>query len=95
MPRQNRVSSGSRPHMGNLGRVKAVTSNRERRLRPSQSGPLFCLGVEAILPHKFFTWTPQSMDFWFWETMSFTSSDSEMAFDSEDPEIHYIADDVK
>ena len=64
-PRQNRVSDGSRPRKGNLGRVKAVTSNRERTLRLSQSGLLFCTSVEAILPHKFFARTPQSTDFCF------------------------------
>ena len=54
MPRQNRLSNGSRPRMGNLGRVKAVTSNRERTLWLSQSGLLFCMSVGAILPHKLF-----------------------------------------
>ena len=62
MPRENRVSNGSRPRMGNLGRVEAVTSNRERL---SQSGLLFSTSVEAILPHKFFAGTPQSTDFCF------------------------------
>ena len=52
MPLQNRVSNGSRPRMGNLGRVKAVTSNRERTLWLSQLGLLFYTGVEAILPHR-------------------------------------------
>ena len=42
MPRQNRVSNGSRPRIGNLGRDKAVTSNPERALHLSQSGLLFC-----------------------------------------------------
>ena len=60
MPRQNRVSNGSRPRMGNLGRDKAVTSNPERTLRLSQSGLLFCTSVEALLPHKGFAGTPQS-----------------------------------
>ena len=84
-------SSGSRPRVGNLGRVKAVTSNRERTLRLSQSGLLFCSVVEEILPHKFLCWDSTVDVFLFLETMSFTSSDSEMTFDSEDTEIHYIA----
>ena len=50
-PRQNRVSNFSRSCMGNRGRVKAVTSNRERTSRLSQSGPLFCTSVGAILLH--------------------------------------------
>ena len=65
MPRLNRDSSGSQLRMGSLGRVKAVTANRERTLRLSQSGLLFCSGVEVILPHKFFAGTPQSTDFRF------------------------------
>ena len=65
MARQNRVSNGSRPRMGNLGRVKAATSNRERTLRLCQSGLLFCTSVGAILLHKFFAGTPQSSDFSF------------------------------
>ena len=79
-PCENRVPDGSRSHKGNLGRVKAVTSNRERTLWLSQSGLLFCMSVEAILPHKFFARTPQSTDFCFFVTMSSTPSDSEMTW---------------
>ena len=60
MPRQNRVSNGSRPRMWNLGRVKVVTSNRERTFRLFQSGPQFCKSIGAILLHKPFAGTPQS-----------------------------------
>ena len=72
-----------------------MTSNRERTLRQSQSGLLFCTSVEAILPHKFFARTPQSTDFCFLVTMSSISSDSEVTFDSEDAEMYYIAEDMK
>ena len=68
-----------------------MTSNRERTLRLSQSGLLFCSVVEEILPHKFLCWDSTVDVFLFLETMSFTSSDSEMTCDSEDTEIHYIA----
>ena len=94
MSRQNRVSTGLPPRMGNLGRVTAMTSNPKLRL--SQSGLLFCTGVETILPHKFFAGTPQSTDFCFSNIkMSFISSDSEMTFASEDSEIYYIAEEMK
>ena len=59
MPCQNRVSNhGSWRRMGNLGRVKAVTSNRERTLRLSQSGLPFSTSAVAISAHKFFAGTP-------------------------------------
>ena len=74
---------------------KAVTSNRERTLRLSQSGLLFCTSVEAILPHRFFARTPTVDRFLFLVTMSSTSSDSEMTFDSENAEMYYIAEDMK
>jgi len=38
VPHRNRVVDGSRPRMGNLGRVKAVMSNRERTLWLCLSG---------------------------------------------------------
>ena len=60
MPRQNRVSNGSRPHMGNLGRVKAVTSNREQTLRLSQSGLIV---FQYVAKNLLFS-------FWFGETLS-------------------------
>ena len=44
---------------------KAVTSLRERKLRPSQLGLLLSVTVEAFLPHKFFAGAPQSTDFCF------------------------------
>ena len=87
MPRQN----GSRPRTGNLGRVKAVTSNLERTLRLSQSGLLLCRSVEAIFRAQGFRWDSTVDKFLFLVTMSSTSSDSEMTFDSEDSEIYYIA----
>ena len=92
MPRQNRVSDDSRPRMGNLGRVKAVTSNRERMLQLFQSGLQNHTSVEDILQRNFLAGTPQSTDFCFLRTMSSSSSDSEKSFDSEDSEIYYIAE---
>ena len=93
MPRQNRVSNGSRPRMGNLGRVKAVTSNRERT---SQSRLLFCTSVELMrFCRTSFSLGLHSRRISVLVTMSSTSSDSEMTFDSEDAEMYYIAEDMK
>ena len=91
MPRQNRVS---RPHTGNLGRVKAVTSNRERTLRLSQSG-LLLLGCRSNFVAQVFRWDSTVDGFLFLVTMSSTLSDSEMTFDSEDAEMYYFAEDKK
>ena len=88
MARQNRVSNGSLPRMGNLGRVKAVTSNRERTLRLSQSGLLFCTSVGAIFAAQVFRWDSTVNRFLFLVPMSSTSSDFKMNFDSEDSQIH-------
>ena len=52
---------------GESGESKSVTSLRERTLRLSQSGLLFCLSVEAFLPHKVFAGAPQSTDFCFYQ----------------------------
>ena len=71
-----------------------MTSNRERTLRLSQSG-LLLLGCRSNIVAQVFRWDSTVDGFLFLETMSFTSSDSEMPFDSEDAEIHYIAEDVK
>ena len=68
-----------------------MTSISERKLRLSQSGLLLCLSVGAFLPLKFFAGTPQSTDACL-STISSTSSDSEVSFDSEDFEIYYIAE---
>ena len=76
---------------GESGESKAVTSIPERKLRLSQSGLLLCLSVEAFLPHKFFAGAPLQQIL-FLSTISSTSSDSEMSFDSEDSEIYYIAE---
>ena len=78
--------------MGNLGRVKAVTSNPERMLRLSQSGLILCSSVEAFLQHKFFRWDSAVDRFLFLLTMSSSSSDSEMSFDSENSEIYFVAE---
>ena len=73
-----------------------MTSNPERtlRLRLSQSGLLFsaiCRSVEA----QGFRWDSTVDKCLFLVTMSSTSSDSEMTFDSEDSEIYYIAEDTE
>ena len=44
--------------------------------------------------HKVFRWDSTVDKFLFLVTMSSTSSDSEMTFDSEDSEIYYIAEDT-
>ena len=95
MSRQTRGSNGSRPRTENLGRVKAVTSNPEHTLRLSQPGLLLCRSVEAIFRAQGFHWESTVDKFLFLVTMSSTSSDSEMTFDSEDSEIYYIAEDTK
>jgi len=92
VPLRNRVSNGSRPRMGNLGRVKAVTSNPERIFRLSQSDLLLCPSVEAFLQHKFYRWDSAVDRFLFSQTMSSSSSDSKMSIDSENSEIYYIAE---
>ena len=71
-----------------------MTSNRERTLRLSQSRLLFCTSVEAILLQKFFTRTTVDR-FLFLVTMSSTSLDSEMTFDSEDAEMCYVTEDMR
>ena len=75
-----------------------MTSNRERTLRLSQSGlqyfQLFYRSVEAIFRAQGFRWDSTVDKFLFLITMSSTSSDSEMTFDSEDSEIYYIAEDT-
>ena len=78
--------------MPRLG-VKAVTSNRERTLRLSQSG-LLC---RSDFPAQVFRWASAVNRFLFLVTMSSASSDSEMNVHSEDSEIYYtcIAEDMK
>ena len=71
-----------------------MTSNPERTLRLSQSGLLFCRSVEAIFRAQGFRWDSTVDKFLLLVTMSSTSSDSEMTFDSEDSEIYYIAEDT-
>ena len=78
-----------------MGRGPDVTSNPERTLRLSQSGVLFCRSVEAIFRAQGFRWDSTVDKFLFLVTMSSTSSDSEMTFDSEDSEIYYIAEDTR
>ena len=78
-----------------MGRGPDVTSNPERTLRLSQSGLLFCRSVEAIFRAQGFRWDSTVDKFLFLVTMSSTSSDSEMTFDSEDSEIYYIAEDTR
>ena len=56
------------------------------------TGLLLGVSVEAFLPHKFFAGGSTVDRFLFLSTISSTSSDSEMSFDSEDSEIHYIAE---
>ena len=71
---------------GSLGRVKAVTSIRERTLRLFQSGLLFLTSVEAIGSYfaaQVFRWEFTVDGVLFLITISSTSSDSEMTFDSE------------
>ena len=67
-----------------------MTSNPERTLRLSQF-QLFCRSIEAIFRAQGFRWDSTVDKFLFLVTMSSTSSDSEMTFDSEDTEIYYIA----
>ena len=93
MRRQNQVSNGSRPRMGNLGRDKAVTSNRERTLRLSRFSTLH--ECRSDFAAQVFCWDSTVNRFLFLVTMSSTSSDSEMSFDSEDSEIYYIAEDMR
>ena len=98
MPRQNRVSNGSRPRMGNLGRDEAVTSNPERTLRLSQSGSFRSSILHECrrdFAAQVFCWDSTVNRFLFLVTMCSTSSDSEMSFDSEDSEIYYIAEDMR
>ena len=68
-----------------------MTSNSERTLLLSQSGLLYSTGVEAILPHMFVASDSTVDRFLFLVTMSSTSSDSKITFDSEESEIYYIA----
>ena len=72
-----------------------MTSNPERTLRLSQSGLLLCRSVEAIFRAQDFRWDSTVDKFLFLVTMSSTSSDSEITFDSEDSEIYYIAEDTR
>ena len=51
-----------------------------------------CRTVEAFLQHKFFHQDSAVDCFLFLLTMSSSSSDSEMSFDSENSEIYYIAE---
>ena len=95
MARQNRVSNGSRPRMGNLGRVKAVTSNRERTLRLSQSGLLILHECRSYFAAQVFRWDSTVNRFLFLVPMSSTSWDFKMNFDSEDSQIYYIAEDME
>ena len=55
---------------------------------------LFCRSEEAIFRAQGFRWDSTVDKFLFLVTMSSTSSDSEMTFDSEDSEIYYIAEDT-
>ena len=61
-----------------------MTLNPERTLGLSHSGLLLCPSVEAFLQHNFFRWDSAVDRFLFLLTMSSSSSDSEMSFDSED-----------
>ena len=64
MPHRNRVVDGLRPRIGNLGRVKDVTSNRERTLL---SGLLNHTSVEDIFQLNSFAGSLQSTDFYFYK----------------------------
>ena len=66
VPPWNWVSYGSRPSMGNLGRVRPWR-HFENESVGCQSGLLLCVSVEAFLPHKFFAGAPQSTDFCFYQ----------------------------
>ena len=72
-----------------------MTSNPERTLRLSQSGLLFGRSVEAIFRAQGFRWDSTVDKFLFLVTMSSTSSESKMTFDSEDTEIYYIAENTR
>ena len=94
MARQNRVSNGSRPRMGNLGRVKAVTSNRTNALAvPVRSSILD--ECRSYFAAQVFRWDSTVNRFLFLVPMSSTSSDFKMNFDSEDSTIYYIAEDME
>ena len=72
-----------------------MMSNRERTLRLSQSAlPFFC-ECSGKFATQVFRWDSTVNRFLFLVTISSTSSDSEMNFDSEDSEIYYIAEDTK
>jgi len=69
-------------------RARKVSGSLEKRA----PGLLFCPSVETFLQHKFFRWDSAVDRFLFLLTMSSSSSDSEMSFDSENSEIYYIAE---
>ena len=90
MARQNRVSNGSRPRMGNLGRVKAQIENERFPVRSS-----ILHECRSYFAAQVFCWDSTVNRFLFLVPMSSTSSDFKMNFDSEDSQIYYIAEDME
>ena len=86
MARQNRVSNGSRPRMGNLGRVKAQIENERSSILHE---------CRSYFAAQVFCWDSTVNRFLFLVRMSSTSSDFKMNFDSEDSQIYYIAEDME
>ena len=95
MPRQNRVFNGSRPRMRKLGRVRAVRQIENERLGCPSQVFYFARVYRSHFAAQVFRWDFNVNRFLFLVTVSSTSSDSEMNFDSEDSEVYYIAEDMK
>ena len=82
MPHQNQVSIGSRPRMGNLGKLR-----KNALTVPVRSSILH--ECRSHFATQAFRWNSTINRFLFLITVSSTSSDSEMNVDSKDSEIYY------
>ena len=67
MPSRNLVADGSRPCMGNLGKVKIVTSNQERTLYLCMSHILNRTNAKDIFQLNSFAGSAQSTDLYFYK----------------------------
>ena len=77
---------------GRSGESKAVTSLRERKASAVPVRPFTLSERRSLFAAQVFRWGSTVNRFLFLSTISSTSLDSEMGFDSEDSEIYCIAE---
>ena len=91
MSRRHWVADSSRPRWGIWGELKLWRQIENERFS-YVCQVIWIVRVWDIFQLNSFAVSPQSTNFYFLQTMSSTSPNSEMGFDSEDSEIYYIAE---